>query len=76
EVEWSSSNESVVTVDEWGDIYGVGEGTATVTATATDSYGNTFTDTCEVTILPIPALESFEIDETMVIQNNLGLQRF
>ncbi|MCD7808336.1 MAG: Ig-like domain-containing protein, partial [Erysipelotrichaceae bacterium] len=65
EVEWSSSNESVVTVDEWGEIYCESEGTATITATATDRYGNTFTDTCEVTVLPIPALESFEIDETI-----------
>lgn len=44
EVEWSSSDEGVVTVDD-GLVTAVGEGTATVTATAGDAVGE-----CTVTV--------------------------
>ena len=38
-VSWSSDNEKVITVDSEGIIHAVGEGTATITATATDGSG-------------------------------------
>lgn len=47
---YSSSNEKVATVDENGNITTHGRGTATVTCTVTDEYGNKVTDTCEVTV--------------------------
>lgn len=51
---WSSSNESVVTVDSKGVISYVGLGTATVTVSITNkdeaTYGGPFTDTIEVSV--------------------------
>lgn len=44
---WTSSDESVITVDENGVINSVGKGFATVTATTEDGA---FTDTCEVEV--------------------------
>ncbi|MBR2153667.1 MAG: leucine-rich repeat protein [Bacteroidaceae bacterium] len=47
-VEWTSSDERVVTVSDEGVITVVGNGTATVTATTTD--GTNFSATCAVTV--------------------------
>lgn len=47
EIIWESSDESVVTVDETGAVYGVGVGTATVTAKTADG---SLEATCEVTV--------------------------
>ncbi len=49
-VTYSSSNEEVATVDENGNVVGVMRGNATITCTVTDSNGNIFTNTCEVTV--------------------------
>ena len=49
-----SSNTKVATVDENGNITTHGRGSATVTCTVTDEYGNTVTDTCEVTVKYTP----------------------
>ncbi len=46
----TSSNPKVVTVDENGNITTQGRGSATITCTVTDEYGNTVSDTCEVTV--------------------------
>lgn len=51
-VEYKSSNTKVATVDNNGNVYGAkkwGKGTATITCTVTDDYGNVVTDTCNVT---------------------------
>lgn len=48
-VTWSSSDSSVCTVDENGEITGVGEGTATVTLSIFDGY-QTVTKNCTVTV--------------------------
>lgn len=56
-VTWSSSDESVATVDASGTVTAVGAGTATITATAADGIA----DTCQVTVrassgpAPLPA---------------------
>jgi len=47
-VAWSSSDESVATVDETGLVTAVGEGTCTITCAATDESG--VSTTCEVTV--------------------------
>ena len=51
---WTSSDESVVTVDAYGTMTYVGVGTATVTVSITNkdeaTYGGPFTDTIEVTV--------------------------
>lgn len=48
-VTWSSSNESVATVDTKGVVSGVGEGTAVITATAIDGSG--IEATCTVNVV-------------------------
>ncbi len=47
-VSWSSSNKSVVTIDESGTLYGVGEGEATISLYAT--HGSAKSKTYEVTV--------------------------
>ncbi|MBQ6085671.1 MAG: Ig domain-containing protein [Bacteroidaceae bacterium] len=49
-VAWSSSDETVATVDENGVVTAIEEGTAIITCTATDGSG--VSATCEVTITP------------------------
>ncbi|MBQ1531313.1 MAG: Ig-like domain-containing protein [Solobacterium sp.] len=52
---WSSSDESVVTVDADGTINAVGKGTAVVTVTSEDGA---FTDTCRVTVrVPVEEIQ-------------------
>lgn len=46
---YSSSDESVTTVSK-GTVKGISAGVATVTCTATDKKGNTYTATCNVTV--------------------------
>ncbi len=52
---WTSSDESVVTVDSYGNLTYVGVGTATVTVSITNkdeaTYGGPFTDTVTVNVL-------------------------
>ena len=59
-IEWSSSDESVVTVDKNGNINGLKEGTALITVKAIEN-GNEIIATSEVTVKEIP-LDSIEID--------------
>lgn len=49
---WTSSDESVATVDQTGKVTGVGEGTATITATTEDAW---LTESCIVTVDDLPA---------------------
>ncbi|MBQ3150249.1 MAG: leucine-rich repeat protein [Clostridia bacterium] len=49
-VTYSSSNTSVATIDNSGKVTATGRGTATITCTVTDEYGNSVSDTCTVTV--------------------------
>lgn len=59
EVEWSSSNTAVATVDANGLVTGVAEGEATITARAKDGSGVTGTATVEV-VRPTPTSVTFD----------------
>ena len=61
-VVWTSSNESVATVDSNGKVKGISEGSATITATLNDSVsGETFTATCEVNVIPKTTQDTYYI---------------
>lgn len=49
-VKYTSSDSSVATVDENGNVYGAGKGNATITCTVTDEFGNIVSDTCDVEV--------------------------
>ncbi len=49
-VKYESSDTKVATVDNDGKIYGAKKGSATITCTVTDSYGNAVTDKCNVNV--------------------------
>ena len=50
EVSFSSSNPKAVKVDENGNIYAAKRGSATITCTVTDEFGNTVSDSCNVNV--------------------------
>ena len=47
---YSSSDPSVASVDENGNVYAAGKGTAEITCTVTDEYGNVASDTATVEV--------------------------
>ena len=49
-VQYASSDDNVVKIDENGKLYGAKKGTAEVTVTVTDKYGHTVTDKCKITV--------------------------
>ena len=49
-VEYSSSDPSVAKVDENGNVYGAKKGSAEITVTVTDEFGNVASDTCNVEV--------------------------
>ena len=49
-VTYSSSNTDVVSIDANGKLITNDKGSATITVTVTDEYGNTVTDTCKVNV--------------------------
>lgn len=59
DVTWSSSNESVATVDANGHVTVVGEGQAIITVTTVDGG---LTDQCQLTVNPIPNGAVFSAD--------------
>ena len=56
-LQWSSSNTSVATVDQYGKVTGVKAGTATIYATATDGSGKQ--GSCKVTVKINTTLQNF-----------------
>ena len=49
-VTYTSSDNSVARVDENGNVYAAKRGSADITVTVTDDFGNTVTDTCSVKV--------------------------
>ncbi len=60
-VEWTSSDDTVATVDASGVVTAVAPGAATITATST--FDNTKSDSVTATVNPSPAVTAVEIDQ-------------
>ena len=65
---WTSDNEEVATVDENGLVTAVGEGTATITATANDGSG--VAASCVVTVTFIDGIADIETSKVTVLAAN------
>ena len=65
---WTSDNEEVATVDENGLVTAVGEGTATITATANDGSG--VSASCVVTVTFIDGIADVEVSKVTVLAAN------
>ena len=65
---WTSDNEEVATVDENGLVTAVGEGTATITATANDGSG--VSASCVVTVTFIDGIADIETSKVTVLAAN------
>ncbi len=73
QLEWSSSDKSVCTVDNKGKITGVGYGYATITAEATDNSG--VFATCEVRVIrEVTSIKLNHTTLTMLQGENVSLQ--
>ncbi len=64
-VTYTSSDSSVVTVSENGEITAVGAGTATVTATTTSGH----TASCEITVTPVSYQLIWNVDGEKIVQS-------
>ena len=67
-VTWTSDNEEIATVDENGLVTAVGEGTATITATANDGSG--VSASCVVTVTFIDGIADVETSKVTVFAAN------
>lgn len=71
-VTWTSSDESILQVDETGMVTGIAVGTATITATASNGKAGTLEFTC----LPIPVTSvEIEFDESALEGGKLKLEK-
>ena len=71
EYTWVSSNPEVVSVDAYGNITAVSDGSATITVSITDAFGYTATATKELSVRSVSAdadLNAPEWDDYMVIE--------
>lgn len=59
EVKWTSDNPNIASVDEWGNVTGMGEGTANISATAIDGSG--VKAACQVTVTRYKSEDDFWI---------------
>ncbi len=65
-VEWTSSDETVATVDETGKVTTLAAGTATITLTLKDGSENPKTASAEVVVDPYIHAESVTLDQTLL----------
>ena len=66
-VTWTSSDTSVVTVDEDGVVTGIAEGTATITVASNSN--SSATATCEVTVTETTSTDTNTIEDTNTVDN-------
>lgn len=60
--EWSTSDETVAAVNNYGEVTAVAAGTATITVTAASGVK----DTCVVTVYPVPALTGIDASDVVL----------
>jgi len=65
-VVWTSSNKSIVTVDQYGRIKGIKLGSATITCSAADGSGAE--DTCEVTVVRLVTNIDLDVSYITLVQ--------
>jgi hypothetical protein len=66
-VDYTSSDDSICTVDSTGLVSGISEGSAVITATATDADGNTASAQCAVTVnYAEPPINAIALNRTSV----------
>ena len=63
DLQWTSSDNSVATVDSTGKVTAKGNGTATITASTTD--GSNLSASCQVTVITL--VESISLDRSQII---------
>ena len=71
---WTSSDESVLTVDQLGNIRAVNEGSAVVTCVITDTFGASFTCTTAVTVTPVHVTSVELSEQEMTLRVGRGKQ--
>ncbi len=69
-LEWSSSDESIATVDANGNVKGIAEGLVTITATTTD--GSNLSDSCEIKVIDGSSISKLQIEPGQEIFDILG----
>lgn len=72
QLEWKSTKTSVVDVDQEGNIIGVSEGKAIITAKTTD--GSNLTINCVVTVMPATGINDITIGNVKLIVENRRLK--
>lgn len=72
QLEWKSTKTSVVDVDQEGNIIGVSEGKAIITAKTTD--GSNLTINCVVTVVPATGINDITIGNVKLIVENRRLK--
>ena len=63
EYTWTSSDPKVISVDEFGNITAIAEGTATITASKSDAYEYTAEDSKELSVRAVNASVNFDAPE-------------
>ena len=69
EINWSSSDTKVVTVDENGNVSAIGSGTATITASYVDNNGEVMSASCKVTVNDVK--DEYIPTMTYTVSNNV-----